>query len=70
MKIILQLFSLLFIVIGIMDILFPKSSWYVRNAWNFKNVERSNAALLFSRFEGFIVIIIGLFLFTLFSAYI
>ncbi|PWW04750.1 hypothetical protein DFQ01_10631 [Paenibacillus cellulosilyticus] len=52
----------LFVIIGILNIAFPKVGWYMQYGWQFKNAEPSDAALVMARIGGVIAIIIGLFL--------
>lgn len=54
------LFGLIFIAIGIVNIAFPKASWYMKYGWQFKNAEPTEAALIMSRIGGVLAVVIGL----------
>ncbi|TVX95306.1 DUF6199 family natural product biosynthesis protein [Cohnella terricola] len=57
-------FAFLFIVISILNIIFPKIGWYLKYGWAVKgDVEPSDAYLLMSRVMGVIILIIFLFVF-------
>lgn len=56
------LFGFIFIIIGILNIAFPKVGWYMQYGWQFKNAEPSDAALIMARVGGVVAIIVGLFL--------
>ncbi len=60
----INLIPFVFILIGVLNILFPRMSWYMRAGWQFKNAEPSAAALVSARVSGVIAIILGLFLLT------
>ncbi|MDF2715470.1 MAG: hypothetical protein K0R28_2395 [Paenibacillus sp.] len=52
----------LFIGIGLLNLLFPKTAWFWNIGWQFKNAEPSEAAILMGRIGGILAIGIGLFL--------
>lgn len=56
------LFGFIFIIIGILNIAFPRAGWYMKYGWQFKNAEPSEAAMIMARVGGVIGVIIGLFL--------
>jgi uncharacterized membrane protein YidH (DUF202 family) len=62
-----KLVPILFIIIGILNVVFPKLTWYMRVGWQFKNAEPSEYALIIARIGGVIAIVVGLFL--LFSGF-
>lgn len=57
-----KLIPILFIVIGVLNVLFPRASWFMKYGWQYKNAEPSQAALVFSRIGGVIAIIVGIYL--------
>jgi uncharacterized protein YjeT (DUF2065 family) len=62
-----NLIPFIFIILGLLNIIYPKVSWYMRYGWQFKNAEPSDAALVMSRIGGVFAILIGLFI--LFSGF-
>ncbi|GMK37369.1 hypothetical protein PCCS19_04220 [Paenibacillus sp. CCS19] len=58
----LGLFGFIFIIIGVLNIAFPRAGWYMKYGWQFKNAEPSEAAMIMARVGGVIGVIIGLFL--------
>jgi hypothetical protein len=54
----------LFIMIGIINLLFPKAGWYMKYGWQFKNAEPSDAAIWTARIGGIAAIAIGFYLMT------
>ncbi|GGI11530.1 DUF6199 family natural product biosynthesis protein [Gottfriedia solisilvae] len=57
------LFPILFIIWGVIGVLFPRIWWYVGEGWKFKNVEPSSAALIMARIGGILALIVGYFLY-------
>lgn len=56
-------FLFLFILVAILNIIFPRISWYMRYGWAIKgNVEPSDAYLLMTRISSIIVLIVLFFL--------
>lgn len=56
------LFAFLFILIAVLNIIYPKFGWYIRYGWMVKgDSEPSEAFLIMSRISGIIVIIVFLF---------
>ena len=51
--------SMLLIIVGIADLVFPRISWYLGYGWRYKDAEPSDAALAFARIGGFAVIVVG-----------
>ncbi len=58
------LIPILFIILGIVGLLFPKVSWYLGVGWQFKNAQPSTAALISARIGGLFAIVAGIFLLT------
>ncbi|WP_040952024.1 DUF6199 family natural product biosynthesis protein [Gorillibacterium massiliense] len=59
----MMLFVLLFIVMGILNVIFPGVGWRMRYGWMMKgDAEPSDAYLFMSRIGGIVVVIIGLYL--------
>ena len=58
----IRLIPFLFIGIGILNLLFPRTAWFWNVGWQFKKAEPSEAALLMGRVGGVLAIGIGLFL--------
>lgn len=52
--------GLILVAVGIFDVLAPKVSWYLGYGWRYKDAEPSDAALVFARIGGAIVIAIGI----------
>ncbi|WP_435169760.1 DUF6199 family natural product biosynthesis protein [Paenibacillus glycanilyticus] len=65
-----QLVGVIFIVLGILNLLYPRAGWYMQYGWRFKNAEPSDAALVMGRISGIIGIAIGIFLFSGFSPFL
>jgi hypothetical protein len=61
-----KLVPILFIIIGVLNVLFPRMAWYFNAGWQFKNAEPSTAALVVARIGGVIAIIIGILLLFIF----
>lgn len=51
--------GLLLMALGLFEAVFPKAAWYLGYGWRYKDAEPSDAALLFGRVGGVIVIVIG-----------
>jgi hypothetical protein len=56
------LFPVIFIIIGALNVMYPRVSWYMKSGWQFKNAEPSDLALIMIRISGIIAIGIGIFL--------
>lgn len=55
------LFIFLFVLIALLNIFFPKASWYMSYGWKIKgDVEPSDAYLFMTRVGGVFVLIMGL----------
>ena len=52
--------GILCILLGIVNILFPKVMWYLRDGWRYRNAEPSDAALAVARLAGTAFIILGI----------
>lgn len=50
----------LFLIVGILNIVSPLSSWYLSYGWRYKNSEPSDIALVLCRVSGVICIIIAI----------
>ena len=46
--------------LGLLNVIRPKTAWYVNHGWRYKNAEPSEAALLFGALGGVMAILIGL----------
>jgi hypothetical protein len=57
-----RLVPFLFIIIGALNVIFPKASWYMKSGWQFKNAEPSDLALIMIRVGGIIAIVVGIFI--------
>ncbi|MFC5401574.1 DUF6199 family natural product biosynthesis protein [Cohnella soli] len=56
--------AILFILIAVLNIIYPAFGWYLRYGWMVKgDSEPSDAYLLMSRISGIIVLIVFLFVF-------
>jgi hypothetical protein len=54
-------FAFLFIVVAILNIIYPSFGWYLRYGWMFKgDSEPSDAYLLMSRISSIVVLIVFL----------
>lgn len=60
----LPLFGLLFIIIGIIGAVSPRTTWYMSEGWKFKNAEPSDAVLILNRVMGVVFSIIGFLILT------
>jgi hypothetical protein len=55
-------FAILFMVLAILNIIFPKFGWYLKYGWMVKgDSEPSDAFILMSRISGVIVLVVFLF---------
>lgn len=59
-----KLVPILFIILGAVNIIFPRFSWYMGVGWQFKNAEPSAAAIVVARVTGVIAVIVGILLLT------
>ncbi|MEF2244207.1 MULTISPECIES: DUF6199 family natural product biosynthesis protein [unclassified Paenibacillus] len=58
------IFAILFVILAILNILFPAFGWYLRYGWMVKGAsEPSDAYLLMSRISSIIALIVFLFVF-------
>ena len=58
------LIPILFVILGVVGLFFPRFTWYMGIGWQFKNAEPSTAALISARIGGIISIVAGIFLLT------
>ncbi|MFB9324475.1 DUF6199 family natural product biosynthesis protein [Paenibacillus aurantiacus] len=61
---IFTLMPILFIILGMVGLFFPRAIWFLGVGWQFKNAEPSSAALISARITGLMTIIAGVFLLT------
>lgn len=54
--------ALIFIAMGILNVIKPRTGWYLSIGWKFKNAEPSDLALGMQVLGGIIAIIIGIVL--------
>lgn len=54
------LLAVFIMVIGAVGIFSPSTTWYLSYGWRYKNAEPSDAALLFGRVGGVLVVIAGI----------
>jgi len=59
---IFQLAAWVFIVIGVLQAIFPRVGWYLKYGWQFKDAEPSKAALVMNRIGGILAVAIGIYL--------
>lgn len=52
--------GLLVIGAGLIDVIWPRTGWYLSHGWRYKNAEPSEAALLLGRLGGIVVVLLGL----------
>ena len=52
--------GLLVIGLGMIDVVWPRTGWYLSHGWRYKNAEPSEAALFFGRMGGIVVVLLGL----------
>lgn len=58
------MFAILFVLLALLNIFFPRFGWYMRYGWMVKgNSEPSDAYILMSRISSIIVLIVFLFVF-------
>ncbi len=48
------------IIVGILNIAFPKAMWMISDGWKFRDAEPSDAAIAMHRFGGVVGIFIGI----------
>jgi uncharacterized protein YjeT (DUF2065 family) len=60
--ILFQLIPIIFILFGVLNVIYPRASWYMKTGWQFKNAEPSELALTMIRIGGIISIAIGIFI--------
>lgn len=58
----LKIIPYLFIAIGLLNVLFPKTAWFWSIGWQFKKAAPSEAALLMGRIGGLLAAGLGVFL--------
>lgn len=46
--------------LGLLNVIRPKTAWYVNHGWRYKNAEPSETALLFGALGGIVAILLGL----------
>jgi hypothetical protein len=56
---IILLFACIALIFGGLGVLSPRTAWWLKEGWQFKNVEPSNAALVGIRFSSLILIGFG-----------
>lgn len=56
------LLIIIFLAIGILNIVYPEVGWYLEYGWRFKDAKPSEIALIFNRAGGVIVVIVAFFL--------
>lgn len=56
------LLILLLLVVGIFNLFFPQTAWYLAYGWHYSNAEPSDAALVFNRVGGGVAVFIALIL--------
>jgi len=54
--------KLILIALGLFELLAPEASWYISHGWKYKDAEPSEAALVFTRIGGGIVIAVAIIL--------
>lgn len=54
--------GLLVIILGLCNLCKPEEMWYVDTGWRFQDAEPSEAALLWRRAGGLVVVILGIIL--------
>lgn len=54
--------SLIVALFGVIIAVFPNVSWYVSYGWRYKNAEPSDAALIFARVSGILIVVAAAFL--------
>lgn len=50
---------LLLLLLGAANTAWPKGAWYLETGWKFRNVEPSEAALLFNRLAGIAMLVVA-----------
>lgn len=55
--------AFLFLVSGLVSLIWPRSAWYISYGWRYKNAEPSETAITFERIGGVIAIIIAFIIF-------
>ncbi len=55
--------ALLFIALGVLSIIKPRTGWYLSVGWKFKSAEPSDLALGMQVLGGIIAVIIGIVMF-------
>ncbi len=56
----MKVVSFLLIVMGIFQLVSPKTAWYLSYGWRYKNAEPSDVALVMERMGGVVAIIVGI----------
>ena len=54
--------GILLMIIGLFNLISPRTGWYLSYGWRFKDAEPSDAALVMARIGGGIAILIGVIL--------
>lgn len=52
--------GIILVLIGLLAVLSPKTAWYLRCGWRFRNAEPSEAALILERIGGVIFVMAGI----------
>jgi hypothetical protein len=59
---------ILFIVVGLCSLFWPRMMWFLSEGWKYKNVEPSGCALVATRISGLLGLLLGIvFLITLWA---
>jgi hypothetical protein len=58
----LSIVPIIFIIVGALNVIYPRAAWYMKYGWQFKNAEPSDAAIIMIRIGGIIAIVIGIFI--------
>jgi hypothetical protein len=57
-----KLVPLMFLLIGVLNIVFPRAAWFMKYGWQYKNAEPSQMAIISARIGGIIAVVIGIFI--------
>ena len=61
------IFLVIFILAGILTIIFPDKAWYLEHGMWHNDSEPTDGALLFTRIGGIVLVVIGLFMLLIIS---
>ena len=53
------IFGMVMLILGVVNAISPETGWRMSEGWKYKDVEPSEAALLWGRIGGIVCIIIG-----------